>query len=404
PPPPPPPPGPAAGPAAGRAAPERSYAALERVPLPSLRLCACSSVAHGRLEAPCERPGGRFEAEHGSRFVEAALRAALGYARRHGPPPEGELRVELRADGGFYSEGSPEVVDDAAAPTGKRVQVNKTGMGSSACLATSLVGALLSFLAAPLPPGALLNLSQLAHCASQGKVGSGFDVAAAVGGGQLYTRFPKEVLEVASPLEGGVGRLAWVAEGRGAIVAGAYQPEAPAGAPPLWGAGAAPQKPFSLRELGLRLYLADVRGGSDSPSMARASDARVAATPTSAAAVIAVEPAPHVATPSVPSSSRSLAHGTFNAMTSTNSQFDTQPSQCHVSMQPSGGLGASSFIDHSLSSSVATVGGLANEKQVSATVSSSVSGQVAIVDTPAAPRVACLPFQSPHSSEKVIHW
>jgi phosphomevalonate kinase len=178
--------------------------------------------------------------------------------------------VELRADGGFYSEGSPEVVDDAAAPTGKRVQVNKTGMGSSACLTASLVGALLSFLATPLPPGALLNLSQLAHCASQGKVGSGFDVAAAVSGGQLYTRFPREVLEVAGPLEGGVGRLAWVAEGRGAIVAGAYQPEAPAGAPPLWGAGAAPQQPFSLRELGLRLYLADVRGGSDSPSMARA--------------------------------------------------------------------------------------------------------------------------------------
>ncbi|GMI41222.1 hypothetical protein TeGR_g6693, partial [Tetraparma gracilis] len=224
---PPPPAAPPPGPAAG-------YAALERVPLPELRLSACSSVAHGRLPAP--------GAEHGSRFVEAALRAALGYARRHGPVPGGELpggelRVELRADGGFYSEGSPEVVDDDAAPTGKRVQVNKTGMGSSACLTTSLVGALLSFLATPLPPGVLLNLSQLAHCASQGKVGSGFDVAAAVSGGQLYTRFPREVLTAAGPLEGGVGRLAWVAEGLGAIVAGAYQPEAPAGAPPLWGAG-----------------------------------------------------------------------------------------------------------------------------------------------------------------------
>lgn len=33
------------------------------------------------------------------------------------------------------------------------------------------------------------NLAQFVHCLAQGKVGSGFDVSAAVFGSQLYTRF-----------------------------------------------------------------------------------------------------------------------------------------------------------------------------------------------------------------------
>jgi phosphomevalonate kinase len=39
------------------------------------------------------------------------------------------------------------------------------------------------------------NLAQFVHCFAQGKVGSGFDVSAAVFGSQLYTRFDPSVLD-----------------------------------------------------------------------------------------------------------------------------------------------------------------------------------------------------------------
>lgn len=80
---------------------------------------------------------------------------------------------------------------------------NKTGLGSSAALVTALTAALL----AHFMPGELYdvdsaegrrvlhNLAQAAHCAAQGKVGSGFDVAAAVYGSCRYRRFSPALLE-----------------------------------------------------------------------------------------------------------------------------------------------------------------------------------------------------------------
>lgn len=38
------------------------------------------------------------------------------------------------------------------------------------------------------------NLAQFVHCLAQGKIGSGFDVSAAVFGSHLYRRFDPEVL------------------------------------------------------------------------------------------------------------------------------------------------------------------------------------------------------------------
>ncbi len=71
-----------------------------------------------------------------------------------------------------------------------QVEVAKTGLGSSAALTTSLVGGLLKwFGVVNLVDGAdseerriIHNLSQLVHANAQGKIGSGFDVAAAVYG------------------------------------------------------------------------------------------------------------------------------------------------------------------------------------------------------------------------------
>jgi phosphomevalonate kinase len=86
-------------------------------------------------------------------------------------------------------------------------EVHKTGLGSSAALITSLTSALLVHLSV-IPPSALLssddsiapgrrlahNLAQFVHCVAQGKVGSGFDVSAAVFGSHLYTRFDVSVI------------------------------------------------------------------------------------------------------------------------------------------------------------------------------------------------------------------
>ena len=89
-------------------------------------------------------------------------------------------------------------------PTGVALaDVAKTGLGSSAALITSLVTALLvrtgliasDQLASASSRHFAHNVAQFVHCLSQGKVGSGFDVSAAVFGSQLYTRFSPSVLQ-----------------------------------------------------------------------------------------------------------------------------------------------------------------------------------------------------------------
>jgi phosphomevalonate kinase len=80
---------------------------------------------------------------------------------------------------------------------------HKTGLGSSAALVTALSAALLAHY---VPDGKALvvtaqgrervhRLAQAAHCAAQGKIGSGFDVASAVYGSCVYRRFSPALLE-----------------------------------------------------------------------------------------------------------------------------------------------------------------------------------------------------------------
>lgn len=83
--------------------------------------------------------------------------------------------------------------------------VHKTGLGSSAALITSLVTSLLLQFSIITPENfsegtseqrnLAHNLAQFVHCLAQGKVGSGFDVSAAVFGSQLYTRFDPSRLQ-----------------------------------------------------------------------------------------------------------------------------------------------------------------------------------------------------------------
>lgn len=121
----------------------------------------------------------------------------------------GSLSVNIIADNDYYSETKTSS-DHASSGRGGRTrfvdfgvplhEAHKTGLGSSAALVTALVSALVIHRTMQADDlGAvrdkLHNLAQAAHCAAQGKVGSGFDVAAAVYGSCLYKRFSPAILE-----------------------------------------------------------------------------------------------------------------------------------------------------------------------------------------------------------------
>lgn len=234
------------------------------------------------------------------------------------PPLPPVLEVVIRADNDFYSVlphlpgggcvRTPAAV--AALPrflccpldpeTGAAV-VHKTGLGSSAALTTSLAGALVHCLAAghddfhdvvgggdvvgsggggtraPSPPGGIdsviHNLAQICHCHAQGKVGSGFDVSAACHGTHAYRRFPKcllpDLLDQLDRLDDGGG-------------GGGAQPHRATASPPSPGLAETltrlvelvPWRDDMVQRLTLpsgqlQILLADVRGGSESPGMAR---------------------------------------------------------------------------------------------------------------------------------------
>ncbi|KZT08314.1 phosphomevalonate kinase [Laetiporus sulphureus 93-53] len=192
-----------------------------------------------------------------------ALQNALSYG----------LDITIVGDNDFYSQRAqltsrnlPSTLASLAqlppfSSTGVRLpEVHKTGLGSSAALITSLVSSLLIHLGViprdsfdtaveSATDGRRLvhNLAQYVHCLAQGKIGSGFDVSAAVFGSQLYTRFDPVVLQ---PLMGDDA---------------SSQPLLPVMLPSnkAWNYRI---EPFKLPPL-TRLMLADVDAGSDTPSL-----------------------------------------------------------------------------------------------------------------------------------------
>ena len=156
-------------------------------------------------------------------------------------------------------------------------------MGSSAALVTSVVGAVLSYFDAVTLPSSspqahetestritrgttvVHNLAQICHCSAQGKVGSGFDVSAAVYGSHIYRRFSKTVLSQlldeieSSNAESKVGFAVSTKVAKEMIQITNDENNG------IWDAQTAQ---LSL-PAGLELLMADVCGGSESPSMAR---------------------------------------------------------------------------------------------------------------------------------------
>ncbi|KAJ7084399.1 phosphomevalonate kinase [Mycena belliarum] len=212
-----------------------------------------------------------------NKFVHLALRSILslacemkGIAHVRSRLSAG-IDVCIVGDNDFYSQraqlaalGLPRTLASLSqiapfVPTGVKLSsVHKTGLGSSAALITSLVSSLLLHLSI-IPPSDLIengthgrrlahNLSQYVHCLAQGKVGSGFDVSAAVFGSHLYTRFDPAVLQqlMADDASASQSLLSTVSPSNEA-----------------WNYRVAP---FQLPPL-TRMMLADVDAGSDTPSL-----------------------------------------------------------------------------------------------------------------------------------------
>ncbi|KAL2018479.1 hypothetical protein VTK56DRAFT_764 [Thermocarpiscus australiensis] len=159
-------------------------------------------------------------------FVETALNYVLSYIAHaaniqsvDGLSPASLL---ILADNDYYSEPKQPIPSEGGnkkepVPRFRSLgttlkDAHKTGLGSSAALVTSLTAALLSHylprrlfdLDSADGKRILHNLAQVVHCVAQRKVGSGFDVAAAVYGSCVYRRFSPSLLQQL-PGDGGPG-------------------------------------------------------------------------------------------------------------------------------------------------------------------------------------------------------
>lgn len=148
-------------------------------------------------------------AQSRNKFVETALAYALTYVSATTHASIGPALITILADKDYYSQ--TENLNFAAPPASKifldfnvpLTEAHKTGLGSSGALVTAFTAAVLAYylrkglttLQSDTGKARLHNLAQASHCAAQGKVGSGFDVAAAVYGSAVYRRFSPSILE-----------------------------------------------------------------------------------------------------------------------------------------------------------------------------------------------------------------
>lgn len=223
-----------------------------------------------------------------NKFVHLALHHTLTLATQINGIPSVQsalitgLSITIVGDNDFYSQNAklaeldlPRTIASLSklspfTQTGTSLaDVHKTGLGSSAALITSLVSALLVHLSV-IPEDSFKNtlaegstegefsglngkrlahnLAQFVHCLAQGKVGSGFDVAAAVFGSHRYTRFNPSVIQALMEND--------------ALTSSPLLPVLT----PLNKAWDYRVEPFALPPL-TRIMLADVMAGSDTPSL-----------------------------------------------------------------------------------------------------------------------------------------
>ncbi|GAB7350665.1 hypothetical protein MBLNU459_g1230t1 [Dothideomycetes sp. NU459] len=197
-------------------------------------------------------------------FIETALSYALSYISGLTSPNIPPSSITILADNDYYSTSSASLTDarfhDFGVPLAK---ANKTGLGSSAALVTAFTAAVLSYylpkdqfdLTSEAGKRRLHNLAQASHCAAQGKVGSGFDVASAVYGSCLYRRFSPSLLSThEEPGDAGfASQLRDIVEESGSVG--------------RWDTEITKDKVKVPR--GIRLVMCDVSCGSQTPGMVR---------------------------------------------------------------------------------------------------------------------------------------
>lgn len=195
-------------------------------------------------------------------FIETTLSYALTYISSYLPTRQiAPSSISILASQAYYSNPGT-----APSPNSKFLnfdvslsEAHKTGLGSSAALVTSFTAALLTYY---LPNDVfdignekglktLHNLSQAAHCAAQGKVGSGFDIASAVYGSCLYRRFSPSLLS-SLPAPGSPSFSPMLRE---LIESSDWDTEI--------------QKAAVKMPSGLRLVMCDVDCGSETPGMVK---------------------------------------------------------------------------------------------------------------------------------------
>ncbi|KAA8905346.1 ribosomal protein S5 domain 2-type protein [Sphaerosporella brunnea] len=149
------------------------------------------------LPSPGSDSGVTVTATEGAKnaFIETTIRYVISYLSIPSDSVLPGAEITIYADNDYYSQPSPDVPRFNALNV-PITSAHKTGLGSSAALTTALTACLLStFSPIAASETTIHNLAQAAHCTAQGKVGSGFDVAAAVFGSCVYHRFSPPILE-----------------------------------------------------------------------------------------------------------------------------------------------------------------------------------------------------------------
>lgn len=216
-------------------------------------------------------------------FVEKALRVAFLYLDLSSKTTVKSISIRIAADNDFYSlvphlqaRGWPQTLKAAqdlpyrllVAKDPATGQVYKTGLGSSACLVTAITGAIVRALSEPfniknhedfdaVSIDTVTKLAQIGHCYAQAKVGSGFDVSAASYGSHIYQRFPTAVLNELLVLLDGENANAALLKLKETVDHTSWS-----------GGVKAPVNCFFTTASFLQVMMADVSGGSESPSMA----------------------------------------------------------------------------------------------------------------------------------------
>jgi len=204
-------------------------------------------------------------------YVEKTLRVCFLFVRTQAQIAGQCLNFKIMADNDFYSV-VPHLDKQRAQRTlsnvlslprflpvsDKNGTILKTGLGSSACLVTCLVGCICNVYGIT-DVQTIYKLAQICHCYSQGKIGSGFDVSAACYGSQVYQRFPKERLHsILAMLDDD--------EESGCVSIGQALFELIAAS---WDGGPTCRLGIGSKESLLQVVMGEVSGGSESPSMAR---------------------------------------------------------------------------------------------------------------------------------------